>query len=342
MTGANGYVGSWIVKRLLESGLRIHATVRDPRDERRTGHLHKLAEGSEGSLSLFAADLLDQGSFDDAMAGCGLVFHTASPFVVRGVRDPQRELIEPARLGTRNVLEAATRVGTVRRVVLTSSVAAIYGDAADLVRIDEGRFSERQWNCSSTESHQPYSYAKTVAERLAWELAERQQRWDLVVLNPGLVLGPAISAHATSESASVMRDFGTGYYRLGAPALEWGVIDVRDVAEAHLRAGLQPGASGRHVLVAETLSLLDIGRILRARFGSRYPFPRFVLPKPIVSLASVPMGIPQRFVTRNVGYPVRFDNAYARSDLAMTFRPAAGAVVDHFQQLLDDGLVRRR
>ena len=347
VTGANGYVGSRLVERLLDRGFRVHATVRDPRDERKTGHLHRLAKRSlaergSGALSLFAADLLDQGSFDEAMAGCRLVFHSASPFLVRGVRDPVRDLIEPARLGTRNVLEAATRSRTVTRVVLTSSVAAIYGDAWDLKQIPEGRFSERHWNRSSSESHQPYSHAKTVAERLAWDIAGRQDRWDLVVVNPGLVFGPALSAHATSESVSIMRDFGTGYYRFGAPALEWGVVDVRDVAEAHLRAGLMPGASGRHLLVSETLSLLDIGRILRARFGDRYPFPRFVLPKPIVALASLPMGIRPRFVARNVGHPVRFDNSYARSDLAMTFRPAAQAVVDHFQQLLDDGLVKRR
>jgi len=342
VTGANGYVGSWLVKRLLDEGFRVHATVRDPRDELRTGHLHRLAEASAGRLTLFAADLLEPTSFDAAMAGCGLVCHTASPFTVRGVRNPLRELIEPARFGTRNVLEAATRIGSVRRVVLTSSVAAIYGDAADLAETEGGSFDERRWNTSSSETHQPYSYAKTVAERLAWDIAGRQDRWDLVVLNPGLVLGPALSAQASSESVSIMRDFGTGYYRFGAPALEFGMVDVRDAAEAHLQAGLRRGASGRHVLVGESLSLLDIGRILRAGFGDRYPFPRFVLPKPIVAVAAVAMGLSQRFVARNVGHPVRFDSSRAKSELGMTFRPVAEAVVDHFRQLLDDGLVARR
>ena len=342
VTGANGYVGSWVVERLLARGFQVHGTVRDPSDEKKTAHLRRLADRAPGTLSLFSADLLTEGSFDAAMAGCELVFHTASPFAVRGVADPVRDVIEPARRGTRTVLESALRTPTVRRVVLTSSVAAIYGDAADLAQVAEGRFSERQWNTSSTERHQPYSYAKTIAERLAWEIARGQDRWDLVVVNPGLVFGPALSAHATSESVAIMRDFATGLYRFGAPALEWGIVDVRDVAEAHVLAGVTPGASGRHVLVSETASLMEIGRILRSRFGGAYPFPRFVLPKPIVILAGLARGLSLRFLMRSVGYPMCFDNAYAQADLGIRFRPVAEAVVDHFQQLIEDGLVPRK
>lgn len=342
VTGAGGYVGSWIVKRLLECGFQVHGTVRDPGDERRAGHLRKLAADTPGELALFAADLLDEGSFDAAMAGCRVVIHTASPFIARGVKDPLRELVEPAERGTGNVLRAVDRSPAIRRVVLTSSTAAVHGDAKELAQTRDGRFDESHWNRSSSARHQPYSWSKTVAERLAWEMVRRQDRWDLVVVNPGLVLGPALSPHATSESVALMRDFGTGFYRFGAPALEWGVVDVRDVAEAHLRAATRPGASGRHILVGETLGLLGIGRILRARFGDRYRFPRFVVPKPLVMLLGPAMGIPLAYIARNVGHPVRFDNRYARQDLGMTFRPATEAVADHFQQLLDDGLVARR
>ena len=222
--------------------------------------------------------------FDRAMEGCTAVFHTASPLIVRGVRDPVRDLIEPATSGTRNVLETVNRCPSVRRVVLTSSVAAIYGDAVDMTRTAEGCFSESHWNKTSTERHQPYSCSKVRAERLAWEIAGKQDRWDLVVVNPGLVLGPALSRHTNSESVRMMRDFGTGYYRLGVPKLEFGIVDVRDVADGHVRAATKAEVGGRHILVAETLSLREISSILRGHFGGGYPFPRRTLPKFITAL----------------------------------------------------------
>lgn len=342
VTGANGYVAARLVQRLLEAGATVHATVRDAGDRDRTGHLRAMAERTPGTLSLFAADLLDESGFDEAMAGCGVVFHTASPFIARGVKDPASELVEPARRGTRNVLDAANRAASVERVVLTSSVAAIHGDAADLSDTAGGRFDETHWNTSSTLAHQPYSYSKTVAERTAWEIAGAQDRWRLVVVNPGLVLGPALGRRTRSESVSIMRDFGSGLYRFGAPALTFGVVDVRDVAEAHLRAGTLQEAAGRYILVAESVSLLDIGRMLRSRFGSRYPFPRFEVPKPAVWLLAPLMSVSRDFVARNVGCPLRFDNRRALAGLGIRFRPVADTVTEHFRQLLDDGLVKRR
>ncbi|MDE0144424.1 MAG: NAD-dependent epimerase/dehydratase family protein [Nitrospira sp.] len=342
VTGGNGYVASWLVKTLLDRGTTVHATVRDAGDPRRTGHLRRLADRAPGRLRLFEAELMDGASFDAALSGCTAVFHTASPFVVRGVSDPMRELIAPARDGTRNVLEAAGRAGSVTRVVLTSSVAAVYGDAADLRDTAAGRFDESHWNHTSSARHQPYFYSKTLAERTAWEIAERQDRWTLAVVNPGFVTGPALSPHATSESVALVRDFGSGRYRMGVPALDVGVVDVRDVAEGHVRAAGGGGAGARHILVAETLSLLEMGRSLRARFGNRYPFPRITVPKPVCALVAPFLGTTLKFVSRNVGYPVRFDNQRARQSLGMTFRRGADSVIDHFQQLLDDGLLSSR
>ena len=339
VTGGNGYVASWLVKRLLERGFDVHATVRDPHDSRKTAHLNALARDCPGTLSLFRADLLDPDAFDSAMEDCHLVFHTASPLIVRHVEDPLRDLIEPATAGTRNVLEAANRTPSVRRVVLTSSIVAIYGDAADLEQTGSDRFDESHWNATSRDDHQPYSYSKTLSERLAWEIAELQSRWDLVVVNPGLVLGPGLSPHTKAEGVLVMSDFGNGYYRFGAPELEFAIVDVRDVAEGHLRAGLTPEASGRHILVSESLTLTQIAGILRERFGDDFPFPRKAVSNLAALMLAPRRGIPQAVARRNLGYPLRFDNTRSRTALGMTYRPAAESVVDHFQQLLDDGLV---
>lgn len=340
VTGANGYVASWLVKGLLERGVDVHATVRDPADPEKTGHLRAIAQDAAGTLSLFRADLLDPAGFDRAMMECTLVFHTASPLIVRNVEDPMRDLVEPATRGTRHVLDAANRAPSVRRVVLTSSIVATYGDAADLEDAGRDRFDESHWNTTSSVRHQPYSYSKTLSERLAWEMAAEQDRWDLVAVNPGLVLGPGLSRHTKAEGVLVMRDFGNGYYRFGAPDLEFAIVDVRDVAEAHVRAGTLPDANGRHILVAESRTLFEIGAVLRSHFGDDFPFPRRTVSNTAALMLASRRGIPQSVAKRNLGYPLRFDGSRASDALGMSFRPAKESIVDHFQQLLDDGLVK--
>ncbi|SEQ25394.1 dihydroflavonol-4-reductase [Solimonas aquatica] len=342
VTGGNGYIASWLVKMLLEDGMDVHATVRDPSDNRKVGHLLQLAQHTPGKLSLYPADLLKDGSFDLAMAGCELVFHTASPFVISGIRDPQKQLVDPAVNGTRNVLASADRCASVRRVVLTSSCAAIYGDNIDQQDVPGGVYTEAQWNSSSSLQHQPYSYSKLAAERAAWEMARAQDRWQLVVINPGLVLGPALTRASDSTSLDVIKQFIDGRLALGAPDLDFVVVDVRDVALAHIRAGLLPEASGRHITISQTMSLLEMGRVLRRHYGWRYPFPRWRAPKWLAWLLAPISGVTRDFISRNVGYPLRFDNSYACRDLQMRFRPFEETLVDHFQQLIDDGVVKDR
>ncbi|WP_348762557.1 NAD-dependent epimerase/dehydratase family protein [uncultured Salinisphaera sp.] len=336
VTGANGYLGSWLTRTLLEAGHTVHATVRDPDNTAKVGHLKEAAASAPGRLVLFAADLFDDGAFDEPMGGCGVVFHTASPFIINDIKDPDAELLQPALRGTENVLGSANRSDSVQRVVLTSSVVAIYGDAIDMHVAGVDAFDEQHWNTTSSLSHQPYNYSKVRAEKRAWEMADAQSRWRLVVINPGLVLGPSLTQASDSASLSTMRQFVDGTLKLGAPELEFGVVDVRDVAEAHRRAGLQDDVSGRHICSNRTVSLLEIGQILRAEFGARYPFPTRTLPKPLIWLVGPFSGLPRAFVSRNVGYPLAFDNRRIRQTLGMTFRPVEQTLCDHFRQMQAD------
>lgn len=341
VTGANGYIGSWIVRALLEAGHTVHGTVRNPEKASGLEHLHKLTADHPGRLKLFKAALLEPGSFDEAMAGCELVMHTASPFLLSGYTDPQEALIRPALEGTRNVLDAVNRTESVKRVVLTSSVVAIYGDARESRDVPGGVFTDEHWNTTSSTDHQPYPYSKTVAEQEAWKYQKAQDRWDMVTIHPGLVLGPALTSASDSASLSTMKQFTDGTLLAGAPALTMGVVDVRDVAEAHVRAGYTPEAHGRYIVNADSLTLLEIGKILRRRFGPFYPFPRMTAPKVVVKAIAPLAGLTREFVERNIGYPLVFDNSRSRDELGLSYRPAAQTITDHFQQMLDDGVVRR-
>lgn len=336
VTGASGYVASWIVRYLLEDGHTVRGTVRNPD---KPEHLHALAEAHPGRLTLHRADLLDEGSYAEAMAGCELVIHTASPFLIGRVRDPEAQLIRPALEGTRNVLGSVNATPSVKRVVLTSSVVAIYGDNIDMK--GRGAFTEADWNTTSSVDHQPYPYSKTVAERAAWELAEAQDRWDMVTIHPGLVLGPALTTASKSGSMTTMKSFIDYSLTTGAPDLAMGMVDVRDVARAHIAAGFTPGAHGRYITNGQTVTMLDIGRMLRRRFGRSYPFPYSTIPKQVFRLVAPFAGFSREFVDKNVGWPLAFDNARSIAELGLSYRPAEDTLRDHFQQMIDDGLTHK-
>ena len=337
ISGATGYVAGWIVKQLLDEGFTVHAPVRNPDKPDKVKHLQALADSAPGSISFFKADLLEDGSYDEAMQGCQLVFHTASPFVLK-VADKQRDLIDPAVNGTRNVLQAANRVENVRRVVLTSSCAAIYGDNSDLQDIPDGVLTEDMWNTSSDIDHKTYSYSKTLAEKEAWKMLGEQNRWDLVVINPSFVIGPAIDPLCTSESFDLITQLGDGTMKTGAPFYGIGVVDVRDLAEAQFRAGLTPAAEGRHIISGHDSNFLDMADILYQQFGDRYPIPNKKVPKwlmwlvgPIVSKGTMT----RKMIARNVGYAWHADNAKSIEQLGMVYRTQKESLVDMFQQMVD-------
>ncbi|KAA1422110.1 aldehyde reductase [Nocardioides humilatus] len=340
VTGATGYVASWIVRYLLEDGRTVRGTVRNPDKTSGLEHLTALAEAHPGRLTLHKADLLDLGSYDEAMAGCELVIHTASPFLLGKVRDPERQLVRPALEGTRNVLASVNATPSVKRVVLTSSVVAIHGDNVDMK--GRGAFTEDDWNTTSSADHQPYPYSKTVAEKAAWEICGEQNRWDMVTIHPGLVLGPSLTTASKSGSMTTMRAFTDFTLAGGAPDLAMGMVDVRDVARAHISAGFTPDAHGRYITNARSITMLQIGKILRKRFGRTYPFPYNKVPKAAFKLVAPVAGYTREFVDKNVGWPLEFDNSRSRSELGLAYRKAEDTIGDHFQQMIDDGIARRR
>lgn len=341
VTGANGYVASWLVKRLLEEGYTVHAAVRNPRNKEKIGHLRDLAKNSKGAIKFFKANLLEEDSYAEAMHGCELVYHTASPFATN-VEDPQKELVEPAEKGTENVLLTANTIPSVKRVVVTSSCAAMHTDSTDTLNTPKGMLTEEVWNTTSSLEYQPYFYSKTLAEKKAWEIANAQDQWDLVTINPSFVMGPFLNpAQTTSESITFLKQLGSGAMKNGVPKFGVGLVDVRDVAEAHLQAGMNPRASGRYITSAHDTNFFEMAMALLDRYGNDYPLPKKASPKWLVVLLGpiIDSTFNRRTLRNNVNVAWRADNSKIKSELGIKFRPLTETMEDSFECLVKNGMV---
>ncbi|XP_062214163.1 cinnamoyl-CoA reductase CAD2-like [Phragmites australis] len=271
VTGASGFIGSCLVRRLLDRGYSIHAGVLNPDDKAETDHLHALAAGAgEGRLRVFRCDLLDDAALLAAARGCSGVFHLASPCTVDRVIDPQRQLMVPAVEGTLNVLRAAKDAGRVRRVVVTSSISAIVpspGWPAGEVR-DESCWTDIDY-CEKNGVWYPAS--KTLAEKAAWKFAE-ENGLNLVVVNPGTVMGPIIPP-AINASMSMLVRLLEGCTEEYAD-FYMGPVHVEDVALAHILLFENPSASGRHICVESIAHWSDfVAKV--AELYPNYKVPKF-------------------------------------------------------------------
>ncbi|MEM6700922.1 MAG: SDR family oxidoreductase, partial [Bacteroidota bacterium] len=258
------------------------------------------------------------------------------------IKDPQKELIEPAVKGTENILNTANVTPSVKRVVVTSSCAAIYTDAIDTQNAPNGTLTEEIWNTTASLEYQPYSYSKTLAEKAAWKMAESQSQWDLVTINPSFVMGPVLNPKtSTSESMNILKQLGDGTMKAGAPKMGVGVVDVRDVAEAHFKAGFVPTAQGRYITSAHNSNFLEMAEVLLDKYGNDYPIPKRALPKWLLMIVG-PMTnklFSRRFIRNNVNIPWKADNAKIKRELGMQFRPLKTTMEESFQVLIDNGIV---
>jgi len=327
VTGGAGFIGSWIVKTLVEQGNTVRVSVRNKSKTAKYQHILDLEKTNTGKVELWQANLITPNGFDEVAKGCDSIIHVASPFTL-DTKNPQENLINPALKGTQNVLNAATKSGTVKRVIVTASCATIYGDNVDMKNKNITEFTEDINNTTSSLTHNPYSYSKVLAEQEANKIHAEQDSWSLAFINPAFVMGPAFSKDSNSGSITFMKDILSGKYKSGAPELHFGFVDVRDVAQAHILALENEKAQGRHLICGESMDMISFTKIIEANFPKQFKLPKTKAPKFLMMLLAPVFGVTRKFVKLNVGYPVKFSNKKSIRELGMKYIPIEKSIVD--------------
>jgi dihydroflavonol-4-reductase len=330
VTGGSGFLAGWCLVELLREGHRVRTTVRDLSREAEVREAVASEVEAGDRLTVLAADLLGDDGWAEAIAGCDYVLHVASPFPPAQPKDPD-ELIVPAREGTLRVLRAGRDAGA-QRIVVTSSVAAIAGG-----RTSSATLTEEDWTDPDNPKLTPYVRSKTIAERAAWDLArERGATERLAVVNPGAIVGPVLSDRSFSLELVERLLKGTP----GTPRIGFSVVDVRDVADLHLRAMTSPGAGGKRFIAAtEFMWMAEVATVLRDGLGEQAAkVPKRSIPDFLVrAMALFDPGI--RSIVGQLGRRTDLSSERARSELGWSPRPVEETIVDCARSLIDKGVV---
>lgn len=337
VTGGSGFIGAHCILRLLAGGHMVRTTVRSRTREAEVREMLRRAGAEPGERLEFAeANLTSDGGWAEAVAGCAYVLHVASPFPVNQPRDAD-ELVRPAREGTLRVLKAARDAG-VRRVVQTSSFAAVgYGHPERAAPFDE-----TDWTNLDGPGVTAYVKSKTLAERAAWDFIAREGGGlELATVNPVGVLGPVLGRDLSS-SVELLRSLMEGAVP-AAPRTWFGLVDVRDVADLHVRAMTSPAAKGERFIATggDFLSVIEMARILRAEAGPLgKKAPSWQMPDWLVRLMALFMPA-ARATVPELGKMKNATSAKAKRLLGWTPRTPREAILASAESLVALGIVRQ-
>jgi nucleoside-diphosphate-sugar epimerase len=336
VTGGSGFIGSHCILQLLATGHHVRTTVRNLKREGEVRAMLKQGGAKPGDrLSFFATDLENDAGWPQAVAGCEYVLHVASP-LPPNMPKHEDELIVPAREGTLRVLRAARDAG-VKRVVLTSSFAAIgYGHPPR-----KTPFNETDWTDLNGDGVYAYVKSKTLAEGAAWNfIANQGGGLELSVVNSVGVFGPVLGPDYSASILLVQRLMDGAIP--GVPRLYFGVVDVRDVADLHIRAMTHPAARGERFLAVagDFMSMLDIAKVLKSRMGaSAKRVPTRELPNWLVRIAAL-RDPAIKLILPELGKPKNATNEKAKRLLAWESRSNEDSIVATAESLVRLGLLK--
>ena len=332
VTGGSGYIAGYLIRQLVAEGWAVRTTVRSLARE---AEVRRLLAVDDSRLAFFAADLTADAGWSEAADGCSHVVHVASPVPARMPTNPE-ELIAPARDGTLRALRAAREAGA-RRFVMTSSVAAIaYGRGRGV-----HRFTEVDWTDLSRPGLSAYVQSKTVAERAARDWVAREGgALEFCAICPSVVLGPVWSRDYSS-SVTIVKKLLDGSLR-ALPDIGFGVVDVRDVADLHVRALTAPGLAGeRFIASGRFMKLREIADVLRSRLsGHSLNIPSRTLPDWLMRATALVNPV-ARAVVGELGSIRHQDASHAKAVLGWATRPEDQSILDAGRSLLELGLVGR-
>lgn len=330
VTGGSGYIASFVIRQLIAEGWSVNTTIRSLARE---PEVRAALDVPADRLRFFAADLLSDAGWADAVTGCSHVVHVASPLPTGAVKH-EDDLIVPAREGALRALRHAKAAG-VKRVVMTSSVAAIaYGHGKKI-----GRYTEADWTDVNGPQVHAYAKSKTLAERAARDwMATEGVGMEYCSVNPAAVLGPVLSADF-SGSIEIITRLLSGSLP-GLPNFGFGVVDVRDVADLHVRALTAGGMDGeRFIASGPFLTMKQVAEILRDRLGvAARKVPSRGLPDFILQIGSV-FDPALRMVTGELGKVRETPGDHAKAVLGWVPRPAEDTIIDSARSLIDLGIV---
>jgi nucleoside-diphosphate-sugar epimerase len=339
VTGATGYLAGHVIVQLLEKGHVVHGTMRNLKDESRVAHLTEAAKklGAAERLKFFSADLKEAHSFDAAVQGCDAVVHIAN-VVQLAAKDPVKEIIEPSVNGLRTVLESIEKEPRVTTLVLTSSYAAI---EVGVPREPRGPLTEVDSNLAASPMWKPYSFSKVETERLAVEWAKKNPRVRYASIHPPMILGPQLNGDSVQSSSEAIMLIMTGQYPL-LPPLWFPMVDVRDVAAAHVLAVDNDKAQGRYLTCNGHHWLIELAQMARERFPER-PIPKHTLPVWLFKIVGrFDSRLDKGLLQENTVEGLHVD-ASKISSLGFKYQyDIKTSLQDHCQSLVDHGLVDKK